>query len=113
MNTNIDYKRGVLFIRINGVLVGNKIEKFESEVIPIILGLGSRYVTINVYELELIDSRGINSIIKLSNIVSRYDGKLAICEINDSIKENFKNSDVFDYCFKTKNELTSLGVFSI
>lgn len=113
MSTNIDYRRGVLFIRINGVLVGNKISQFESEVIPIILGLGSRYVTINLYDLELIDRRGINSIIKISNIVSRYDGKLAICEINDNIKENFRNSDVFEYCFKTKNELTSLGVFTI
>ena len=100
MTTNIDYKKGVLFVRINGVLVGNKIDKFESEVIPIVLGL-------------LIDRRGIESIIKISSIISRYDGKLALCEISDRIKENFKNSDIYDYCFRTKNELTSLGVFKI
>ena len=69
MTTNIDYKKGVLFIRLNGVLVGNKINKFESEVIPIVLGLGSRYVTLNLFKLELIDRRGIESIIKISNIV--------------------------------------------
>lgn len=113
MSTNIDYKKGVLFIRINGILVGNKVNKFESEVIPIILGLGSRYITINLYNLELIDRRGIESLIKVSNIISRYDGKVALCEINDNIKDNFKNSDIYDYCFRTKNELTSLEVFQI
>ncbi len=113
MKTNIEYRKGVLFIRINGLLVGNKIKKFESEVIPIILGLGSKYVTINLYDVELIDSKGLDSIIRISNILSRFDGKLAICEINEKIKERIKNSELFDYCFKTKNELTSLGVFTI
>ena len=77
------------------------------------LGLGSRFVTLNLLKLELIDRRGIESIIKISSIISRYDGKLALCEISDRIKENFKNSDIYDYCFRTKNELTSLGVFKI
>ncbi len=113
MNTNIEYIKGVLFIRLNGLLVGNKVNKFESEVIPIVLGLSSRYITINLLKLELIDRRGINSIIKVSNIVSRYDGKLVLCEINDNIKQNFLNSDIYDYCFRTKNELTSLGVFKV
>ena len=54
MTTNIDYKKGVLFIRLNGVLVGNKISKFESEVIPIVLGLGSKYVTLNLLKLDRI-----------------------------------------------------------
>ena len=55
----------------------------------------------------------IDNIIKISNIVSRHDGKLAICEVSESIKQNFKNSDIYDYCFRTKNELTSLGVFKV
>ena len=69
--------------------------------------------TLIKFSVELIDRRGIESIIKISSIISRYDGKLALCEISDRIKENFKNSDIYDYCFRTKNELTSLGVFKI
>ena len=68
------------------------------------------YVKPGVYAMS---SRKIESIIKISSIISRYDGKLALCEISDRIKENFKNSDIYDYCFRTKNELTSLGVFKI
>lgn len=113
MKTNIEFKKGILFIRAKGILVGNKVKKFEDEVIPIILGLEAKNVTINLYDVSLIDKRGINSIIKMSSVVNRNNGKLVVCEINDSIKDNLTNSDVFDYCFKTKNELTSLGVFSI
>lgn len=113
MTTNIEFKKGILFIRVKGILVGNKVSKFEDEVIPILLGLEAKNVTINMYEVSLIDKRGLNSIIKLSEIVNNNRGKLAICEINEKISSNFAKSDVFEYCFKTKNELTSLGVFSI
>ena len=65
MKTDIDYKKDILYIKVNGVLVGNKVEKFETEVIPIILGLNAKYVTINLKDVDLIDKRGINSLIKV------------------------------------------------
>ena len=113
MKTDIDYKKDILYIKVNGVLVGNKIQKFESEVIPIILGLNAKYVTINLKEVDLIDKRGINSLIKVSNIVNRFKGKVVLCELNNYLKDNFKHSDVFDYCYKSKNEKSSIGVFKL
>lgn len=113
MNTDIEYKKGVLYVRVSGVLISSKINKFESEIIPLLLGLDSKYVTLNLNGVDLIDKNGINSIIKLSNIVSKNEGKLVICNINDNIKSNFDNSDIFDYCFKAKNEITSSWIFSI
>ena len=113
MKTDINYKDDILYIELTGVLVGNKIEKFESEVIPIIFGLRCNKVTINLSKIELIDKRGINSIIKISNIVNRFKGKVVLCDLNDYVKNNFKYSDVFDYCFKSKNEKTSKEVFKI
>ena len=113
MKTNIDYKKDILYIKVNGVLVGNKVEKFETEVIPIILGLNAKYVTINLKDVDLIDKRGINSLIKVSNVVNRFKGKVVLCELNNYLKDNFKHSDVFDYCYKSKNEKSSIGVFKL
>ncbi len=113
MKTDIDYKKDILYIKVNGVLVGNKIQKFESEVIPIILGLNAKYVTINLKDVDLIDKRGINSLIKVSNIVNRFKGKVVLCELNNYLKDNFKHSDVFDYCYKSKDEKSSIGVFKL
>lgn len=113
MKTEIDYKKGVLFIRIDGFLISSRIHQFESEVIPIILGLSARFVTINLDRVELIDKTGIESLIKLSSIVNRFNGKLVISNINQLIIDNIKNSDLFDYCFKSINEKKSFGVFAI
>ena len=113
MKTDIDYKKDILYIKVNGVLVGNKVEKFETEVIPIILGLNAKYVTINLKDVDLIDKRGINSLIKVSNVVNRFKGKVVLCELNNYLKDNFKHSDVFDYCYKSKNEKSSIGVFKL
>jgi len=113
MKTNIDFKNNVLYIKVDGVLVGNKIEMFESEIIPIILGLGAKNVMINLSNVDLIDKRGINSIIKVSNVVNKFKGKVVLCDINKYINSRFKHSDIFDYCFKSKNEKSSLEVFKI
>lgn len=113
MTTDIEYKKGVLYIRLKGLLVGKRVRSFEEEVIPIALGLKAKYITINLQELDMVDIRGLESFIKLSSIVNNNDGKLVLCEINELIKNRVYKSDVFDYCYKTKNELTSLGVFSI
>ena len=113
MKTEIDYKNNILFIKVDGVLVGNKINKFENELIPIILSLKSKYVSINLNKVDLIDKRGINSLIKISNIVNTFKGKLVLCDLNNYIEDNFNHSDIFDYCFKSKNEKTSKEVFKI
>ena len=113
MKTDINYIDDILYIKLDGVLVGNKIEQFESEVIPIIFSLKCDKVTINLSQIDLIDKRGINSIIKISNIVNRFKGKVVLCDLNDYVKTNFKHSDIYDYCFKSKNEKTSKEVFKI
>ena len=63
--------------------------------------------------IGFVDKSGIDSIIKISNVVSRYDGKVVISGINDKLKLTLKNSDLFDYCFKAKSEKHSIGIFSI
>lgn len=113
MGIDIDYKRGILFIRLLGNLTLNNIFKFEEEVIPIVLELTARNVSINLANVNLIDNSFINSFIKISNIVNRFNGKVVICDINNDINDYIKNSDLFDYCFRSRNEKLASGVFSI
>ena len=110
---DFEFKKGILFVRINGIFVSSKIKDFENEILPIILGLNVKNVTINLKDTVLIDKNGINSLIKISSITHKNDGKTVICNINDNIKDTIKNSDLFDYCFKSKTELSSIGVFSL
>ena len=109
MDIDIDYKKGILFIRIIGNFIRSNISKFEERIIPIILELTAKKVSINLSNIIMIDNYGLESFIKISNIVNRFNGKVAICDINNYIK----SSDVFDYCFKSKNEESVVGVLNI
>lgn len=113
MNTDIDFNRGILYIRLFGSFIKREVNNFESLVIPIILGLNQKYVTVNLANVDMFDRKGVNSLIKISDVVNRFNGKVVLCELNYHIKDYLKNSDIFDYCFKSKNEKTSLGVFKI
>lgn len=113
MDIDIDYKKGVLFIRIIGYFIRSNISRFEEKVIPIILELTAKKVSINLSNIVMIDNYGLESFIKISNIVNRFDGRVAICDINNEIKKFMKRSDVFDYCFSSRNEKSVLGVLNI
>lgn len=113
MKTNIEYKNGVLYVRVFGVLVGDKVNIFENEIIPIVLSLKTKWVMVNLNRIDLIDSRGVNSLVKVSDVVNRFKGKVVLCEMNDYVKDNLSHTDVFDYCFKSKNEKLAMDVFKI
>ena len=110
---NIEYKDNVLYIKAPNVLVGDKTIDFESKIIPIVLCLNIRYITISLEDIDFIDKKGVNSIIKLSQLVGKNNGKVVLCNLNDYIKSSFKKTDIFDYCFKSKNYKSSLEVFKI
>ena len=113
MNIETNYKNKILNIKINGFLIKNKTNYFESEIIPILLTLKSKKVIINLINTKSVDEYGINSLIKIADLVNRFKGKLVLCNINNNIKDLFKESEIFDYCFKAKNEKTCIEVFNI
>lgn len=113
MTTNIELRKGILFVRLEGNFTHDKIYDFESIIIPLVLIMSLKGVNIDLSKVEEVSNNNINSIIKISNIVSRYDGKVVISGINDKIKLTLRKSDLFDYCFKSRNERHSREVFSI
>ena len=70
MKTNIEFRKGILFIRLNGALIRRNINKFESEILPVILKQGLKYVVINLENLEYLDKYGIESLSNLYEIMS-------------------------------------------
>ena len=58
MNINYYYKKKILFININESLSKKNISSFEETIIPIILELKCRDITINL-NIDSIDSYGI------------------------------------------------------
>ena len=108
---NIEYKKNVLFIYAPSILIGEVIDNFESKIIPLILCINIEKVIISFKKVKLIDMKGVDSIIKLSNAVNRNKGLLILCDINSHIKTILNKTDVFDYCYSSNNYKSSLEVF--
>ena len=73
----------------------------------------SVYAMYTYYAFVDIDKNGIDSLIKISNITNRYNGKTVICDVNNNIKDTIVNSDLYDYCFKSKTKRSSVGVLNV
>lgn len=111
---NMEFKKGILFIRINGTLIKKNNIQFRKEVFPIILKHEFKYVVLNFEKMNAIDERGIESLYDLNNIINSFKGRISICNIiNKELKDYISKSELNNFYYQTNNELTAIGVFKI
>lgn len=104
LKINMEYRKGILFVRLKGNLNANTAPKFEEYTIPIIKDYGIKYVVYNLSELVSIDSRGENALIKGGDEAKINDGRVLI--VNNSINSNLE----YD---KISNELVALDLLKV
>ena len=99
LNTNIEFRKGVLFIRLNGVL--NKITMNELDnTYNLIVDNRVKNIVFNINEIEKIDKFGINKLINIyKNVIKNH---LNCYFIKNKLLN--KNIKVFD------NELKAMEV---
>ncbi len=113
MKTNIEYKKGVLFVRVNGDLINKNINEFENELIPIVLQVGIKFLALNLENLNSIDNSGVNSLLNIYKLIKSNCGKITFCNINDKMKIQINESVLNDKFYKTDSELTALELFKL
>ena len=74
LNISMEFRKGVLFVRLCGVFNDRNIIKFNDEVREVIISSGIKYVVLNTYDLEEISSNAIKEIKKLKKILKKIDG---------------------------------------
>lgn len=114
LKIDMEFKKGILFVRLEGSLNKNNIEKFNNSVIPVVLKHGLKYVVVNLDKVNSIDIKGIESLMELNEIVSKWEGKTTLCSLtNKEVKTSLRNSDYNSMFYETSNELTALGVMKL
>lgn len=84
LKINTEFRKGIMFIRIKGTLNKENVNSIDCE--------DFKYVVFNLDNLLSIDSYAINYIINCSNKITKDNGKLIICESNNSLGNNlFEN----------------------
>lgn len=71
----MEFRKGILFVRLYGILNEETLEIFKSEVKEVITRSGIKYVVLNVQNLSKISSLGVKEIKELRKILKKTGGE--------------------------------------
>ena len=75
LKINMEFRKGVLFVRLYGILNNKTISIFGEKVKEVIINSGIKYVVLNVSSLDYISTTGIKEIKSLKKIVNKTEGE--------------------------------------
>lgn len=105
----LEFRKGILFIRLHGKLIKDTVSEFQNEVIKLIQKNGIHTVVVNLEELEDLDLKGMNVLLYCYESCKKNKGTALLCGIvKDNIKQRLDKGRVFNYMFQIKNELDAL-----
>lgn len=104
LKINMEYRKGILFVRLKGNLNASTAPKFKEYTIPIIKDYGIKYLVYNLNELVEIDNRGEDALLEGQKEITDNCGKVLL--VNNNINTQIK----FE---KISNELAALELLKI
>lgn len=113
LNINLEFVRGMLFVRLDGVLDHNTYTKLSDCLDDMIYDKGLRYFVVNLENLDYIDENGMQAIINRYFDVVLHDGKLVICGYNNQFEDNIYVKEALDIIDKSSNELNALKLINL
>lgn len=104
LRINMEYRKGILFVRLKGNLNANTSQKFLEYAKPIIKDYGIRYVVYNLGELVSLDETGEQALITAGEEAASNKGKVLI--VNNKINSCLNYDNV-------SNELVALNLLKV
>lgn len=104
-----EYREGILFVRLEGILVSNTVEFFQKELARW-KEEGISNIVFNVMNLEKIDTVGIRSFFDSYQMIHDKDGRGLICGMNHHINQSLKSSRILNYIYEISDELNAIKV---
>ncbi|MEG2458048.1 MAG: STAS domain-containing protein [Bacilli bacterium] len=114
MKIDMEFIKGILFVRLSGKLNKKTVSSFNEDVIPVVLKHGLKNVVVNLDRLTNIDIEGIDALISLSSIVNKLNGKTSLCSLSArGVKKAISSSEASSRFYETSDELSAFSVFEI
>lgn len=114
LKISLEFRKGILFVRLGGRLTKKTVNKFNNEVTNMIKQNGIRNVVFNISKLKEIDLKGINSLFYNYEICRDNNGKLIICGLNESNSlDKIKKSHLLKYTDSSDSELEVFNLVTI
>ena len=87
----MEFRKGVLFVRLNGVITRDTIAKFERNVTKKIKKYKISSVVFNMNDVKKIDLKGINALFFIYELTNKEKGDTFLCNINNDVFDVFNN----------------------
>ncbi len=114
LDINQKFYKGVLFVRLSGVLNKKTIDKLKNEVSSTIKENGIKNIVFNISKLSSIDCYGINALLYNYELCQDNKGKTLICGLKNAVvKKRIENSRLLNYMYETSNELSAMNVINL
>jgi anti-anti-sigma factor len=105
----LEYKNGILFARLKGILNRKNSYKINNYLVPVILKHKIKYLVYNFYNLEDIDEDGIDALLNSEEAIKTNKGVMYICEVNKRLERKLKHFRAR----KFDNELTCMKLIEV
>ena len=114
LKIKMEFKTGILFIRLDGILNKKTIEVFDNEVLSVVLVNKLKYIVVNLDEVYEVDKDGVSALKELNDIIYNFHGKGALCNLtNNQVKRQLKEYNYTNEYYEFENELKALGMMRI
>lgn len=80
MTINYEYRKGIFFLRLFGILNKENYLKEDKNIMNIINNNKFKYIVINTNYLDKVDFSGLKYLIKLYYITKENNGSLVLCD---------------------------------
>ena len=114
LDINLEFHKGILFVRLTGALNKNTVDKLDNEVTTLIKENGIKNIVFNIGNLISIDCYGINELLKNYEICKLNKGKSLVCGVNNGlVKQRINNSRLLKYMYEASDELSAFNVINL
>lgn len=115
LHTTIKHHRNIVIAELQGELDHHTAETVRQELDEALMKASAKYLIVNAKNLDFMDSSGIGVIIGRYKLIKAKQGKMLICNMNETISKLLELSGIFKIIDTFEDEsaaLSSLEVIS-
>ena len=90
LKVDMEYDKGVLYVRLKGILDRKVCYKINNYIVPVVLKHRIKYLVFNLFDLKDIDESGLDALLNTKCAIKTNKGKICLCEVSDDVRKKIK-----------------------
>jgi anti-anti-sigma factor len=106
---DLEYRKGVLFVRLDGNLTRKNTYKLNNYLTPVLLKHRIKFLVYNLFSVLTVDESGIDSLLRTKHAIKNNHGSIYLCEVPKHLKKEVKRLRIKE----TDSELSALDILKV